>query len=128
MPSIAEMVQEAIKKNDGKLYRLLSWIIMPNHVHLLLCPMGNTKLAKIMHTIKSFTAHAANKMISRSGNFWQREYFDRYIRDRKHYWNVISYIEHNPVKAKLCQAPSDWPYGSAKERVLSEREMNQSKE
>lgn len=119
-PIVAGMVQETIKFNDGKLYRLLSWVIMPNHVHLLISPAENVKLEKIMHTIKSYTAHAANSLMNRTGAFWQREYFDRFIRDGKHYWSVISYIEANPVKARLCQNPSDWTYSSANERQTAE--------
>ena len=49
----------------------------------------------------------------RSGQFWMEDYFDRYIRNEKHYWNTVRYIENNPVKARLCKEPSDWPFSSA---------------
>ena len=49
----------------------------------------------------------------RSGQFWMEDYFDRYIRNEKHYWNTVHYIENNPVKARLCKEPSDWPFSSA---------------
>lgn len=52
-------------------------------------------------------------MLMRRGKFWQQESFDRYIRDRKHFVSVVRYIENNPVKARLCKRPEEWPYSSA---------------
>jgi putative transposase len=46
-------------------------------------------------------------------DFWMKEYFDRYIRNDKHFQNVDRYIENNPVTAGLCAKPSDWPFSSA---------------
>jgi hypothetical protein len=63
--------------------------------------------------MKSYTANRANALLSRSGPFWAREYFDRYIRNGEHFTNTVAYIHNNPVKAKLCSDPSDWPFSSA---------------
>ena len=52
-------------------------------------------------------------MLGRTGQFWQHEPFDRYIRNATHYRNVVSYIENNPVKAGLCKQASDWRFSSA---------------
>jgi len=54
--------------------------------------------------------------LGRQGVLWQREYFDRYIRDEGHLQAVIAYIESNPVKAGLVRRAGDWPFGSARER------------
>ena len=62
-----------------------------------------------MHSIKSFTSSEANQMLNRSGRFWQKEYFDRYIRNARQFAKTISYIENNPVKANLCAKAEDWP-------------------
>ncbi len=86
---------------------------MPNHVHILITPNAAQELSDILHSIKSFTAHEANKLLDRTGQFWQRESFDRYIRNHKHYLNVINYIEKNPVKAGLCKTPSEWKFSGA---------------
>ena len=86
---------------------------MPNHVHILLTPMPDVTVSDIMHSIKSYTAHEANKLLNRKGQFWAKEYFDRYIRDYRHFASTIKYIENNPVKAKLCDSPEKWLYGSA---------------
>ena len=110
---IAEMVQKALLFHDGTKYKLISWVIMPNHVHLLITRFTGFEMDEVMHSIKSFTAHEANKILKRNGNFWQRESYDRFIRNNEHFTNVIKYIERNPVKAGLCEKNSDWIYGSA---------------
>jgi putative DNA methylase len=66
-----------------------------------------------MHSIKSYTAQEANRLLDRHGRFWMKESFDRRIRNAKHFTTAIAYIENNPVKARLCQKPEDWPYSSA---------------
>ncbi len=116
--AIAILVRDSLKFHDGKKYDLISWIIMPNHAHVLLTPYENVHLPEIGHSIKSYTAQKANQLLERSGQFWQHETFDRYIRNRRHFVAVIKYIERNPVKAGLCAEPEDWPFGSARERHL----------
>lgn len=110
---IASIVQETLLKFDGEKYKLIAWVIMPNHVHLLIKVLGENSLSVIMHSIKSFTAHEANKILNKKGRFWSKEYFDRFIRDEKHFIQTVRYIEMNPVKAKLCQEPYDWEFSSA---------------
>ena len=112
---VATMVQNALLFHDRTKYRLAAWVVMPNHVHLLCTPIGHS-LAQIMHSLKSFTSSEANKVLNRAGRFWQKEYFDRYIRNARHYAKVVAYIESNPVKANLCKKASDWPFSSAEFR------------
>jgi REP element-mobilizing transposase RayT len=113
IPAIANALQETLLKFDGENYRLMSWVIMPNHGHILFTPFEGHGVSRIMHSIKSYTAHFANEILNRKGRFWAKEYFDRYIRDQRHFANTIAYIENNPVKAKLCKSPETWPYSSA---------------
>ena len=63
--------------------------------------------------LKSFTAHQANQILGRSGELWFREYFDRFIRDDRHFSNAVSYIEYNPNKAGLVRRPEEWRWSSA---------------
>ena len=112
-PQIADIVETALYYFDEERYQLLSWVIMPNHVHLLLTPQSGHSLTEILRSLKSYTAHKANKVLERTGKFWFEDYFDRYIRDADHYATVVRYIENNPVKAGLCHAPQEWRYGSA---------------
>ena len=112
-PGLAAMVQNALLFHDQSKYRLSSWVIMPNHVHLLCTPAADHNLAEIMHSLKSYTSLEANRTLGRRGRFWQKEYFDRYIRNARHFAKVAAYIENNPVKARLCEKAEDWPFGSA---------------
>ena len=111
-PRVASLVQENLLHHDGKSYQLLAWVIMPNHVHVLV-DVGQTPLAQLLHGWKSYTATQANRLLGRRGQFWQDEYFDRAIRDTEHLQKAVRYIENNPNKAHLCGAPAEWPWGSA---------------
>jgi REP element-mobilizing transposase RayT len=112
-PEIADIVESAFLYFDGERYQLRSWVIMPNHVHLLLTPRAEHSLTEIIRSLKSYTAHKANKLLGRTGKFWSEDYFDRYIRDGNHYAAVVCYIENNPVKSGLCHSPEQWRYSSA---------------
>jgi REP element-mobilizing transposase RayT len=116
-PLIANEVQNALLFFDGTRYRLQAWVVMPNHVHALLTPFAGWELGDILHSWKSYTANECNKLLGRSDDFWQTETFDRYIRNEKHYYNAIRYIENNPVKAGLVRKAEDWPWSSARRRA-----------
>ncbi len=90
-----------------------AWVVMPNHVHILAAPCVGNSVSNIMHSLKSFTSQEANKTLGRKGRFWFEDYFDRYIRNAKHFTNAIAYIESNPVKAGLCECAADWRFSSA---------------
>jgi REP element-mobilizing transposase RayT len=111
--AVAVIVRDSLLKYHGDRYKLIAWVIMPNHIHLLLKPLNGWELYKIMHSFKSFTAQEANKLLNRRGKFWMREYFDRRIRDYEHFEKAFRYIENNPVKARFCEKPSDWEFSSA---------------
>jgi REP element-mobilizing transposase RayT len=121
-PEIATMVQESLLKEDGTSYELFAWVVMPNHTHSLLRRFEDTNIASILEAHKGATAHEANKVLQRSGQFWREEYFDRYIRNEEHFWNTFRYIENNPVRAGLCREPSDWPFSSAWVRKHKKRD------
>lgn len=111
--AVAEIVQNSLLFFDGQRYSLHAWVIMPNHVHALFTPMEEWTVAKILHSWKSFSAREANKILGRVGVFWQREYFDRAIRDEQGFNTAVAYIENNPVKAGLCQVAEEWQFSSA---------------
>ncbi|MDJ0838515.1 MAG: transposase [Acidobacteriota bacterium] len=116
-PRIAELVQDALIFFDDERYHLHAWVVMPNHVHVLITQLPGFSLSSILHSWQSFTAKKANRILGRSGGFWARGNFDRFIRDKRHFDYAVAYIERNPVMAKLCRAPADWPYSSASMRV-----------
>jgi putative DNA methylase len=113
---IARIVEDALLRFDGERYTLHAWCVMPNHVHTLFTPLSKFKMSKIVHSWKSFTAHECNKVLGRTGKFWEREPFDRYIRNQRHFQNALAYIEGNPVKAGLCEEATDWWWSSARFR------------
>ena len=112
-PEIANLVEEALLYFDEERYKLLNWCVMPNHVHALLKQMEGHQLGRVMQSLKSFTARRANELLNRRGAFWQRDYFDRYIRNEEHLYRTRRYIENNPVKAGLVRRPEEWRWSSA---------------
>ena len=89
---------------------------MPTHVHALATPLAETSLSAIIHSWKSFTAMQINRLLGRTGSVWFQEYFDRKIRNERHFEVARFYIEQNPVKAGLCRLATDWRFSSAGRR------------
>ncbi len=103
-PEIADVVANALAHFDGDRYLLTCWCIMPNHVHVVVQPLAGQSLARVVHSWKSFTANAANRLLRRTGEFWQREYYDHLVRDERDFVRIIRYVLGNPAKAGL----HDW--------------------
>lgn len=112
-PVAASIVETTLLHFDGIRYDLEEWVIMPNHVHALVRIYRQWALSVIVQAWKSVSAHKINSTLRRSGRLWQREYFDRYIRDENHHRLVLNYIRNNPVKAGLVSEAADWRYSSA---------------
>jgi len=112
-PEIAGDTERAIKQAaEMKHCVLRSYVIMPNHVHVLLDPL--VPLPKLTAGIKGASARRANIRLDRTGKpFWQDESFDHWIRDAGQFARTKTYIENNPVKANLCKNPQDWRWSSA---------------
>jgi putative DNA methylase len=111
-PEIAEAVARILLSGevDGR-YELGPWVLMPNHVHMIIRP--RLDLPKAISWIKACTARDANCLLNRTGRqFWARDYFDRWIRNRYEEQRIENYISQNPVKAGLCATPEDWPWSS----------------
>jgi len=122
--TIAQTVIDSLLFNHQKIYDLSCCLVMPNHVHVVLKP-NNKKgdipyaLAEIMKNHKSFTAHEANKILKRKGQFWQQENYDHYIRDQKEFYRIINYILNNPVRAGLVENYQDWKYYWLNKNIFS---------
>jgi REP element-mobilizing transposase RayT len=115
--TIAQLIENAILHFDGQRYRILGWCIMPNHVHVVVEPMSENRLGAIVQSWKSFSAKQANRVLGRSGPFWHKDYFDRFIRDEGHLARTVDYVENNPVKAGLASTVSAWPWSSGRFRA-----------
>jgi REP element-mobilizing transposase RayT len=98
-PGNRKIVEDAIRFFDGQRYRLDEFVVMPNHVHALLTPLGYHRLSGILHSWKSFTAKRINARVGRVGTFWQKESFDHIVRSVAHFERFRHYIRENS-KAK----------------------------
>lgn len=95
--NVRRIVIDALRHYDGDKYLLLGYVVMPNHVHILLVPLSENRLGSIVRQFKSYTAKQINVLSGNSGRLWQREYYDTLIRNRAHLLYCIQYIELNPV-------------------------------
>ena len=100
-PESAEIVADTLRHFEGERVAMISFAVMPNHIHALFVQNPEWPLEKLIHSWKRFTTRQINMLRSRSGSFWQRDYFDRLVRDEKHFANCVRYIRHNPDKANL---------------------------
>lgn len=127
IPEVATIVEQALVARYADWYKLWAYVVMVNHVHLLLRPKAASaptdsnpvfhSLSTITKRLKGYTAREANRILQRTGHpFWQQESFDHWPRTDEEFFRIISYIENNPVKARLVQRPEDWPWSSAAER------------
>jgi putative transposase len=89
-------------------YKLYAFVLMPDHIHLLITPQGIT-LERAVQLIKGGFSHRLGSKFP----VWQRGFTDRRMRDREDFLTHRTYIHDNPVRARLCQRPEDYPYSSA---------------
>ncbi len=134
-PTVAACVLGTWFHFDGVRYRLLEWVVTPNHCHVLIEPFEGVPLGKIVLSWKNYTARFINEYLGRSrsaakgsaapqsglnsGPVWQCEYWDRFIRNENHLAAVREYIVMNPVKAGLVKKPEEWPWSSAAYRGVN---------
>ncbi len=116
----AQMLCENLHEGHDDSYRLLAWVIMPNHVHVVVGPVRSLDgdrlrpgLEDLLRGWKGASARRINQVLGRTGALWQRESFDRWIRDQEHLERSIAYVQDNPVRAGLCREAAEWRWSSA---------------
>ena len=112
---IAAIVVEALHYRHDRVYDLLAFCVMPNHVHLVCTPLQCEDgtyyaLQRILQSFKRYTARESNKILQRRGTFWQSESYDHVIRDEAELTRIIQYVLDNPVKAGLVPNWEAWPW------------------
>ena len=113
-PEIADLAAGALKFFHEQRYLLREWVVMPNHVHVIVWPMPNHLVGEIVKSWKQFASLRAKRMLRLGeGRFWQPEAYDHWIRDDEERARIARYIRGNPVKAGLCAQPDDWRWSSA---------------
>jgi Rad3-related DNA helicase/REP element-mobilizing transposase RayT len=113
---IAEMLRDVIHHSDGTRYHLLSWCIMPNHVHAVVQPSGETELPKLLQSWKGASARKANELLGRTGQFWQEEYYDHLIRDEKDLTHAVEYAWSNPEAAGV----RGWEWRGRNDKLIAQ--------
>ena len=106
---IAALTANALNHFNDTRYTLHAWCVMPNHVHVIVQPLGNHPLPAILKSWKGFTALEANRLLDRSGEFWQPEYYDHLVRDEADLERTVRYIQDNPLRAGLQNWRWVWP-------------------
>lgn len=106
LPEIAQIVADSLKHFDGTRYNLGDFVVMPNHVHLIVQPFANHRLGDLCRSWKKYTAQQINQTIGETGHFWQGESFDHLIRNADQFDRIRAYIADNPSKANLSAGQS----------------------
>ena len=122
---IASIVYNAILFYDADKYDVYCFCIMPNHVHMLFFMAGVDKsitevknsyyiVTNSLQSLKKYTAGKANKVLTKTGEFWQHESYDHVVRNKRELENIYNYILQNPVKAGLVNNWRDWKWTYSK--------------
>jgi len=125
---LAGEVVDSLYHFAGERYDLLAFVVMPSHLHWVFLPLEGwvsslgesaqvrTPRERIVHSLNRYTGRECNRLLERTGSFWQHESYDHWVRDVEELERIILYVEGNPVKAGLVASPEDWPFSSARAR------------
>ena len=93
-----EIIVSTLKHFDGQRFEVLAYVVMPDHVHVLVRPYEGYLLHELVHSWKSYTANRLQRVAGRRGRIWQEDYFDRIMRDEAEFIEKAQYILNNPLK------------------------------
>jgi REP element-mobilizing transposase RayT len=109
-PVEQQIAFDHIASGDPQFFRLFAWVVMPDHVHLLLKPNPGMDLSQVMKGLKGVSARKINKHRGTKGHVWQDESYDRIIRDEEEFLLKLNYIALNPKKAGLVSGNEAYPF------------------
>ncbi len=125
-PALANLVVASLLRHDKQTYFLQAYVVMPDHLHFIIKPIQDYSLAQIMQHLKGSTAYSINKLLNRTGKFWQGENFDHLIRDGIGLREKWEYIKENPVKAGLVDRAEDYPFSSFYVEIAGNTKTNKT--
>ena len=96
---VLKYLKNFFMQQDGVLYELIAFCIMPNHIHILF--KQKKELGIIMKSLKGGSSNGINKLLCKKGRFWESSYYDKVLRDEKHFILTYEYIKNNPLKVGL---------------------------
>ena len=99
--SARTQVTGAIHFFDGQRYEVDCYVVMPNHVHVIVRPFDEHPLERILQSWKRYSAREINALLGQDGQFWQEESYDQIVRDEAHLFHCVQYIGTNPTRAGL---------------------------
>jgi putative transposase len=95
-------------------FAVLGYVFLPQHLHVMLLPTGDSNFSQIMHSLKPNYTKAYKRAVGITGSlkFWQKRFYDHIIRDETDFARHLDYVHYNPVKHRLVTRPEDWPHSS----------------
>jgi type I restriction enzyme R subunit len=129
---LAAEVVKGLKHFDRQRYDLFAWAVMPSHLHWVFCPRDEwvqslgpavderSPRERIQHSINRHTANQCNRLLGRTGGFWQRESYDHCVRDEEELERIVECVHANPVRAGFVKRAAEFRFSSAREHALQE--------
>ena len=111
-PAVSQCVADAIQFLDGKDYRLIAWVVMPNHVHLLVTPDAGDGVAMMMQEVGRRYVRLFNDTHKRTGTLWEGRYKAAMIDSERYFLICQRYVEQNPLRAELVKNAADYSWSS----------------
>jgi RecG-like helicase/REP element-mobilizing transposase RayT len=138
-PKARTIVLDSLRYFHNKRYELFAASVMPDHLHFLFQPWpkdqtddaGNAvfwSLKELLHSMKSFSAHAINRVERQSGGVWEKERFDRYARSDRDLEEKFNYILQNPWQAGAAKHGEDYPWVWSRDDAATESSFRRDAE
>ena len=112
-PDVAELVDSALQSFNGRQFELVSWVLMPSHIHILAGANCGYRMEQVLLALMGWTEEKLEEQLGIEGRIWSRQYREQVIRDEEHMFAAIEFIHSDPVRAGLCEDAEDWEFSSA---------------
>ena len=112
--AVAAVIVQALNwlRNESRIW-LLAFVVMPDHIHVIVAPRQPFTLAQTMKSLFGFSAKEINTAMKRKGSLWATEFYETHLTGRKTIEGAVEYIHQNPVRKNLCGSAADWPWSTA---------------
>ncbi|MCB1216054.1 MAG: transposase [bacterium] len=112
-PQAAGILDRALQSFNGRQFELVSFVIMPSHVHMLAGANSGYSIERVLLALMDWTEEQFEEECGTLGRVWSRQYREQVIRDEEHMFAAIEFIHSDPVRAGLCEDAEDWEFSSA---------------
>ena len=112
-PGPANVLDQALQSFNGRQFELVSFVIMPSHVHMLVGANSGYRIEQVLLALMDWSEEQFEEHCGTKGRVWSRQYREQVIRDEEHMFAAIEFIHSDPVRARLCDNAEDWEYSSA---------------